>query len=336
MQTVKRKRSPLLLMSLSLAGLFIIAVITPIVPTTASSLDANLVLEVVWKADTSAHPIAGGCNIAVDGVGHLYVTDYGVDGHSYQIHKFDSSGSYVMSWGSTGSGPGEFSWRPDTPDGGPDAGFLATDQAGNVYVSDGYNFRVQKFNGEGEFLLEWGTMGEADGQFLPPSVGPASIDSQGNVYVPDFAHVQIFDGSGHFLDQFGSFGSNEGEFQGASQVGWDSQGNLYIADLLNGRYQKFDAEGTLLQVVSAAGDGALLMPFQVVVDSQDHVFVTDNSERLQLFDTEGHFITSWTEPGNGDGPFELVSAVAVDREDNLYIAFFRQDGGCAPYKVRLN
>jgi DNA-binding beta-propeller fold protein YncE len=317
-------------------GLFIVAVITPIVPTAAASLDAGMALEVVWKADTSAHPITSGCNIAVDGLGNTYVTDYGVDGRSYQIQKFDSSGRYLMSWGSTGSSPGEFSWRPDTPDGGPDAGFLAADQAGNVYVSDGYNFRVQKFSSQGEFLLEWGTMGEADGQFLPPSVGPASVDPQGRVYVPDFAHVQIFDGSGHFLDKFGSFGSNEGEFQGASQVGWDSQGNLYIADLLNGRYQKFDAEGTLLQAVSAAGDETLLMPFQVVVDSQDHVFVTDNSERLQLFDTDGHFITSWTEPGNGDGPFELVSAVAVDHEDSLYIAFYHQESGCTPYKVRLN
>lgn len=319
-----------LLLLLGVVGLVLNA------PIYRAIADTPINLEVVWKADTTAHPIANGGSIAIDGQNNLYTTDYGADGHAYQIHKFDQDGKYVMSWGSTGDGPGEFNWRPANPDDGPDAGFIAADADGNVYVSDGYNFRVQKFDANGEFLLEWGSQGEENGQFVPPSVGPISVDPQGNVYVSDFAHVQLFDINGKFLSSFGTFGTEEGQFQGAAQVGWDSEGNLYVPDFLNARFQKFDVDGNFLLSVGAAGegDGEFALPVEIVVDSQDHVFVADNSHRLQAFDTDGNFIAKWTEPGNGDGPFEIAGAVAIDSEDNLYIAFYREEDGLSFYKLR--
>lgn len=337
MSPLKRNRSTLdLAVFCSLAGLFIVSAAALLAPVAAAQSEAAIALELVWRADTSAHPITNGGSIAVDGGGNLYVTDYGADGRSYQIHKYDQDGRYLTSWGTTGGGPGEFAWRPASPEEGPDAGFLATDEAGNVYVSDGYNFRVQKFDGSGRFLLEWGAQGDADGQFAPPTVGPIAIDTQGVVFVSDFTQVQRFDGSGRFLSKFGRFGSNEGEFQGAAQVGWDSQGNHYVADLLNARFQKFDAADDFLLAVGAAGDadGEFLMPLQVVVDSRDRLFVTDNSHRLQAFDTDGNFLAVWTEPGNGDGPFELAGSVAIDGEDNLYLAVYREADGYALYKFR--
>jgi hypothetical protein len=335
MKTVKFRQSKLSLpVVLCLIGLFMVGM-TAFASRTAAQ-DATLKLEVVWKADTSALPILNFSNIAVDGQGNLFVTDYGVDGHTYQVHKFDQDGNHVMSWGSTGSGPGEFNWRPDNPDDGPDAGFMAADADGNVYVTDSYNFRVQKFDENGEFLLEWGSQGEDDGQFVPPGVGPISIDPTGNIYVSDFAHVQRFDSNGQFLSTFGSFGTGDGEFTGAAQVGWDSAGNLYVADLLNARFEKFDTEGNFLMSVGVAGegDGEFFLPLQVVVDSQDHVFVTDNSNRLQVFDTNGNFIAQWTGSGVEDEPFELVGSIAIDGEDNLYIALYRETDGFAFYKFR--
>ncbi|MFI5372623.1 MAG: hypothetical protein ACHQ52_13790 [Candidatus Eisenbacteria bacterium] len=48
---------------------------------------------------------------------------------------FTGTGTYLTQWGSNGSGEGQF----NIPLG------LATDAAGNVYVSDNGNNRVQKF-----------------------------------------------------------------------------------------------------------------------------------------------------------------------------------------------
>jgi sugar lactone lactonase YvrE len=321
---------------LGLVGLLIVGVNAPIYRTAAAVSGTTIELEVVWNTDPSAHPITNGGAIAVDGQGNLYVTDYGEDGYTYQIVKFDQDGEFVTSWGEAGDGPGEFEWRPANPQDGPDAGFIAADEEGNLYVSDSYNFRVQKFDSDGEFLLEWGSQGEGDGQFVPPAGGPIAVDPQGNVYVSDFAHVQLFDSDGEFLSAFGSLGTGEGEFTGAAQVAWDSLGNLYVADLLNARYQRFDSEGNFLLQwgVSGEGDGEFNWPLYVAVDSQDHVFVTDNTNRLQVFDTEGNFIASWTEFGDEDEPFEAVSSVVIDSEDNVYISLYREADGYTVYKFR--
>jgi DNA-binding beta-propeller fold protein YncE len=291
-------------------------------------------LEVVWKADTAAQPIPNGGNIAVDGLGNLYVTDFGSDGRTYQIHKFDPDGNYVLSWGSTGNGPGEFIWRPEILGEGPDGGFIAADEEGNVYVSDGGNLRVQKFDSRGQFLLEWSTPDEGLDEPLGP--GPISIDPQGNIYVSDFAHVQRFNRNGEFLSSFGSSGTGEGEFTGAAQVGWDSAGNLYVPDLLNARFQKFDPDGNFLLAAGAAGEGEgeFLLPLQAVVDSQDRVFVTDNSNRFQVFDTDGNFVAQWSGSDLEDEPFELVGAIAIDGDDNFYVALYREADGYAIYKLR--
>jgi DNA-binding beta-propeller fold protein YncE len=60
---------------------------------------------------------------------------------------------------------------------------IAVDSLGNVYVADSNNNRIQKFNGNGNFITKWGSLGAGDGEFDGP-VGIA-IDSSGNVYVAD-------------------------------------------------------------------------------------------------------------------------------------------------------
>ena len=44
----------------------------------------------------------------------------------------------------------------------------AIDKSNNVYVVDTGNNRVQKFDGNGNFITKWGSTGTADGQFNAP------------------------------------------------------------------------------------------------------------------------------------------------------------------------
>lgn len=51
------------------------------------------------------------------------------------------------------------------------------------------------------------------------------------------------------------------------------------------------------------------------------MFVSDfGNQRVQIFDPNGKFITKFGEGGEGDGQFQKVSAMSIDKEGNIYIA----------------
>ena len=88
-------------------------------------------------------------DIAVDGAGTVYV----VDEESHRIQKFSSQGVFSGCWGPrycyVGGAPSGEDGRLAYPSG------IAVDNAGNVYVADPGNNRIQKFPSQGEFLLKW-------------------------------------------------------------------------------------------------------------------------------------------------------------------------------------
>ena len=67
------------------------------------------------------------------------------------------------------------------------------DGAGNVYVSECSNDRIQVFDSQGIFLRKWGSEGSGDGEFIRPQ--ELAIDGDGNVYVSDRDNnrIQVLD-----------------------------------------------------------------------------------------------------------------------------------------------
>src|SRR5213080_1170358 len=70
-------------------------------------------------------------------------------------------GTVSMPGGSSGS-PGVEMGKFDVPWG------VTTDHAGNLYVSDTSNARIQQFKADGTPLLKWGRDGSFDGAFFYP------------------------------------------------------------------------------------------------------------------------------------------------------------------------
>lgn len=150
--------------------------------------------------------------------GDIYV----VDGLGYdRVQKFDINGNFKIMWGwgvktgtpqfeictsadavcfpgQTGSGAGQFNLLNSG------IGGITTDGA-NVFVSDVGNFRIQKFDINGNYLTSWGSQGSGDGQCA--AYGCLGIRyKDGLLYVADSYpnnRIQVFDANGVFVGKWG-------------------------------------------------------------------------------------------------------------------------------------
>lgn len=67
--------------------------------------------------------------------------------------------------------------------------------------------------------------------------------------------------------------------------------------------------------------GQFTDPRGLTVDSEGRVYVADgNNHRIQVFDSDGQFVTQWGSQGAGPGQFQEPWGVAVDRDGNVYVA----------------
>lgn len=151
-------------------------------------------------------------DIAIDAVGNTWVSNIN-PGIAAPLVKFDSTGKYLANFGTWGSGTGQFNINIY-----PSRIELAFDAQGNIYVTDPGNNRVQKFDSQGNYLSQFGSLGTGNGQFNSPA--GIAIDASGNVYVTDAgnARVEKFDTNGNYLGQFGSPGSGNGQFHGPFSI----------------------------------------------------------------------------------------------------------------------
>jgi len=202
---------------------------------------------------------------------------------------------------------------------------VALDGAGNVYVADMQNNRIQKFTSDGTPVTSWGTFGTANGQFKQP--WGVAVDSAGNVYVTDYWNhrVQKFDSNGGYLTQWGGTGTADGQFATSTPMGGlavDSAGNVYVADQNNNRIQKFSSTGTFLAKwgTVGSGDGQFRQPQDVAIDGAGNVYVTDKgNSRIQKFTSSGTFLAKWGSSGPGDGQFVSPWGITVDSAGNVFV-----------------
>ena len=64
-------------------------------------------------------------------------------------------------------------------------------------------------------------------------------------------------------------------------------------------------------------------PTDVAWDRAGNVYVADgigNNNRVAKFDKDGHFLAQWGSTGTGPGQFRGVKALAIDGQDNVYVA----------------
>jgi DNA-binding beta-propeller fold protein YncE len=282
-------------------------------------------------------PIEGPLLMAVAPDGTIWVPD----GKSDRIRIFSPDGQQVEVWGSPGTGEGQFDFGPN---GFYAYGFgsIAFDAAGNIYVLDTLNHRVQKFGPDRRFLTAWGSEGRGDAQFIYPT--DIAVDAQGRVFVvdgsrydpseaPDATFVQVFDGDGRLLFDWGTHptAGEQDKLRNSWGIGIDPDGTILLADGELNIIQRFTPEGMYLETLGEPGSGEARLNHSadVAVDGEGRVYVTEwNGARVTVLDRNGQVLASWGERGEGEGQFVQPYGLVLDGQGNVYVSdYLTRDSG---------
>lgn len=250
--------------------------------------------------------------------------------------------TFILKWGDTGSGPGQFGQRTnDSYEFG-----IAIDSQNNVYVVDAGNSRIQKFDKDGTYLLEWGTFGEGDGQFNffnHFGGGGIAIDHSDNVYVSDggffsgLSRVQKFTNQGVFLAKWGEphYFYSEYSMRGPKGIDIDKDGWIYLVagfpDVSPGCIKKFDANFTYVDSFGGSRSWDDTDPYNfwypgdIAVNSKGDIYVSVWGEdvpfgyygQIKKFDSNFNFLTRWY-------PLS-VTGIAIDADDNVIACSVRNE-----------
>lgn len=170
-------------------------------------------------------------DIAVLDDGSFYVSDgYG----NNRIVKYSAQGEYEFEWGEEGDGPGEFN-LPHS---------VALDSNGRVYVADRGNFRIQIFTAKGEYISEIKTDGWMPYALIITPDDKIFVTDGGDkpAKYPFRSRVLVLDLKGNILEIFGRYGNYNGQFILAHDIGVSPNGDIYVADVVGNRIQKFVKE----------------------------------------------------------------------------------------------
>jgi len=159
--------------------------------------------------------------------GTMFVTDgYG----NTRVVKFDKDGKFMMTFGQPSNPPDDM--RPSVFKDVHGVVFDPTTH--RVFVTDRADHRIEIFDENGKFLDQWSTGKPSTPQFL-------YMAADRSVWIADGTTAKIikFDLDGHYLYSWGSQGDWPGALWNVHGMSVDPEGNLYLAEVNNGRAEKF-------------------------------------------------------------------------------------------------
>jgi len=195
--------------------------------------------------------------------------------------------------------------------GDPGSIYVAKDHS--FYIVDTLGKQVLHFAEDGSLLTRFQDLAN-----LSRPVDVTVDELTGNVFVADgsFSHVIVFNSFGRATRLLGRRGSGPGRFRAITTLAVGVDG-LYVFDRLEPPpVQVLNWDGTFRY---SFGDDVLTDPIAAVVDRDQRVYVSDQSdEALRVFQ-DGNLVMTFGGAGSSPGRFRTASGLWVN-DDRLYVA----------------
>lgn len=197
---------------------------------------------------------------------------------------------------------------------------LTVDLSGNLYVTDLVCGCVQKYAPGGELLAQWSPSTGAGEHSL---LGGVAVDQDGNLYASDGLHQRVlkFSPTGQVLTQW--------KTEEPAGIALDPQGNVIVAG--GDRITRFSPTGQLISQWTSSGPRQLTWAQHLAVDGSGNMYVSEGHwpgsngiagyvATILKLSPDGEVLAQWGGWGFATGQFENPQGIAVDRDDNIYVA----------------
>jgi sugar lactone lactonase YvrE len=240
---------------------------------------------------------------------------------------------------------------------------IAVSKVGDVYISDTLNHQVRKLDASTGVINRWaGTGRPGDISNVIPAIFAGlnfprglALDLHNNLFIAEHLNhrVQVvipdseptifnFAGTGRSGPLGQDVPADQAQLNLPSDVAFDSDGNLYIADALNHAVRKVNAQSEMSTVAGTGFPGfrgdegdakqaQLHLPYSIAVNNQGDLFIADTqNHRIRKIDKISGKISTYAGTGQagftGDGgqakdaQLNEPNGIALDLQGNLYIA----------------
>ncbi len=236
-----------------------------------------------------------------------------------------TSGVTVAGGNGYGANPNQFSY----------IGGISIDAAGNLYVVDYNNSRVQKWAPgatSGVTVAGGNGQGSAANQLDNPA--GIAIDAAGNIYISDYNNNRIQKWAPGATSGVTVAGGNGGglaanQVYGPRGIWIDAVGTIYISEYVAHRVTKWLPNATSGIVVAGGNNwgmeaNQLRGPGFIYVDAAGNLYIADNNNnRVQKWApgaTSGVTVAGGNGPGGAANQFHSPGGVWVDASGNVYVA----------------
>lgn len=238
--------------------------------------------------------------IDVDENNDIYILDV----ENCVVHKLNQDGEELLKFGRYGSGNGEFDNAAD----------IEIDTDGNVWIADKENHRIMKFSSQGVFLFAIGKKGRGNGEFVKPI--KISAMSNGEILVKD---------SSQFVREllehpfYGPDYTVSGGFYRDMERSYNSQIDL---ESLNARLRYLEAE--YYRYFDEDEEDKDEEKDEAETDRKiqriKNTIYSNVIERIQIFDTQGRYITRAIYQINKLSPeYHDLSFLTLDQFGRVYL-----------------
>ena len=218
---------------------------------------------------------------------NIFIVDFVKD----CVIKFALDGTFLKTWGVSGTGDGEFDDPID----------IAIDSGGNIYITDSGNDRIQKFNVQGNFVLTWGSSGSGNNQFQKPM--SIDVDSIDNVYVLDYqdAKIKKYTSQGVYITSW-SIETN------SKSMAIDGKDNVYVASVNSKLISKYDSNGNFIMSWS------VYYPDEIAINKKNNIiFFSDHDlNTIRIYNSTGNYL------GEVCSGLTSIYAIGIDSQGNIY------------------